>query len=674
MKRILGALPLLTFLALAPACGSDPGCEIEDNHDGTRTIDCPGADPVRVVDAGTGGTCSIGAGEDGGKVIQCTDGTVVRIDKDGNAIFPGTGALHGIARLFGKQDHTGITVRLEGTEYETTTGKDGTFELGPVPAGIYVVVFEANGRAPERRKNVPVINGVFDMDPVELRLGRWVAGMGGTAQLSPVGGAALVWNQFAPATGWLDLWKVGDEVPVSLGTQVDGFGWSDDGSKVLFHERFTVDGPVRLHDVATGETRTLVEHSDRAELAPAGGAVVYETNGDEGCRHHVWRDGAAPRELGACSPGNSFRFGPDGETVVRTDESGALVLDELEGGRSWSLGTGINLWAIQFSADGRRVVFPKSQPGAFFASLFAVDRVAGEVRQLGRATSTVSLSPDGGAVLFADNLDTGSGDVLVHEFDSQSTTVLLSATAMGNFAWAPDGRRLLLVENFGGFTGRLHLFDLDRPEVDTSYAEGPVQIASFVNATGEVMLLSQANELVLWDPVDDGTENLGVSSGVWTWSPDGRWALFLRQDQTLVAYDVIAHTERTLPPSAGLSELDWLADSTSVLVVNRDGTNGGVRRWKPGRNEVKSLVTGFVTSLAPTDDGGGMLYLQCDPFNCGSGMTLRHYDFAKAEDEGLDTPVQFYINGHGTLLYFIADPAQGGRGGWYLGPEPEGAE
>ncbi|MBD0254513.1 MAG: carboxypeptidase-like regulatory domain-containing protein [Cytophagales bacterium] len=58
---------------------------------------------------------------------------------------PGGGALAGRIQSVASQPLAGITISVEGTSLGTTTGEDGAFVLGKVPAGTYVLVVSGIG-------------------------------------------------------------------------------------------------------------------------------------------------------------------------------------------------------------------------------------------------------------------------------------------------------------------------------------------------------------------------------------------------------------------------------------------------------------------------------------------------------------------------------------------------
>ncbi len=53
---------------------------------------------------------------------------------------PGRGSLAGRIQSATGEPLAGITISVEGTSLGTTTGEDGAFALGKVPAGTYVLV------------------------------------------------------------------------------------------------------------------------------------------------------------------------------------------------------------------------------------------------------------------------------------------------------------------------------------------------------------------------------------------------------------------------------------------------------------------------------------------------------------------------------------------------------
>ncbi|MFZ5470947.1 MAG: hypothetical protein ACOZIN_16085 [Myxococcota bacterium] len=91
------------------------------------------------------------------------------------ALSGATATLRGVATLLGRTDHSGITVRLMGTEFSTTTATNGTYSIPSVPAGVYTLVGSAAGMGDDILRDV-VVTGPDVMAPnLQLRVGRRIA-------------------------------------------------------------------------------------------------------------------------------------------------------------------------------------------------------------------------------------------------------------------------------------------------------------------------------------------------------------------------------------------------------------------------------------------------------------------------------------------------------------------
>jgi len=216
---------------------------------------------------------------DAGQEQSESDATIDNtIDNDEQA----SGTLRGSVKLFGKQEHSGILVQVDGSSLSTTTNNDGDFSLEGVPAATVSLSFSFPSYQPEHVEGVVITeNQTLTLDPVVLRLGRKMrAGEG----VVPFGygrddAYALYFSDFSPFLGSGSLWvqdlesslefDMGDGVsPATVFPSPDG-------------KYLTV-----VHDVALGTgTGTLVGlrfgDDEVVEISQEawGGAVGYVQNG-----------------------------------------------------------------------------------------------------------------------------------------------------------------------------------------------------------------------------------------------------------------------------------------------------------------------------------------------------------------------------------------------------------
>ena len=678
MKYAIAFLLLLLGLA---ACGSDPApaCEIADNGDGTRTISCPGADPVVVVDGDADAVCTIGSGDDGGKVISCSDGTLVRIDPDGRVIFPGSGMVVGTARLFGKDGHGGIRVFAEGTEIETTTGEDGRFELGPLPAGIYVLHFEAPGRVTEKRENVPVINNEWRIkEPVVLRIGRWVGG--DWVDPAPGGDAVLI-HAFTATRAWLDLLELEDmnaETQTLSGVATNG-AFSRDGAFVLVQERTALDGPLWLIERATGEKTMVAERSVHGRMAPDAALVAYETLDVEGgCHMHLWRrESGTSAEIGACGPaptgfvGASWAFSPDGRYLIYSDPAGVPVIHDVTGGPQQQLPIAAMRGRLDF-LGGSTHLLVFEQPGFASAGGWGIhDFETGSYLLIGPdAIGDLLVGGGGEAFVFSRFIGDGQQELVLHEVAEETNVVLATGGFTSGVQFSPDGRRILWIESNAATNGRLVVFDRESPENRAAYTARSAWNARFVGVGTAVALIDDAGEMQLWDPVEDEVELVGIATGGWSWNEDStHFAIGSPAEGEVLLADLTDGSRHRVASDLGGVPV-FEPDGAAVVFnrsINREEGTWELVRWEPPAEPV-AIGQGFADSLFVTP-GGTTLFLECEPGCMGS--TLVGYDRALGERVPVDAPVATYRHENGVLIYNVTAPAEEShRNGFHVARVP----
>ncbi|WP_373047768.1 hypothetical protein [Vulgatibacter sp.] len=673
---------LLAFALLAAACGSDPAtCSVEDNGDGTRTITCPGADPVLVVDGDKDTSCTIGSADDGGKVIQCSDGTIVRIDKDGHVVFPGTGSVAGRARLFGLEDHAGIRVSAEGTEYETLTNEDGDYVLGPLPAGIHVVTFEAPGRITERVENVPVINGTWQMPAVELKFGRWVTSSG-QAFPAPSGDAALVFVPSGTLGGWLTLWELDDGEQTALGGIVSSFAFDASGGLVLYQERTAVDGPLQLWDRAAAERTTVAERSVQGAIVPGGAAVVYQTaDGDAGCTLHLWtRADGTVREIGPCLQGFSWPGGPqpwlfaaDGRHFVYADEAAGLVLYDITSGEDYALGSSQRASVTRILPGGRFALALQQQDSSFTRfDLVLVDGETGDRRVIGSDVDGGHLvSPDGGTILFQQNVGAGTAELVAHRVAGAENLVITSGSATSWLRFSRDGSRILWIEGESWQAGVLHVLPLDAPENRASYSLRSVQRAEFSGSGEWVVILDSAGELHRWNPATDADHLVDTAPAFWQWSPDGSRLALMTFASEVAIVEIASGDEHRAPADPSGNTFTWIPDGSGIVFIRTAADAQGVDllRWETP-DEPQRIGGGFVSGFQ-VSPAGTVAFLECTG-RCENGLILVLHDGARQVREPVDGQVTSMTLQHGVLVYSVASPLpqEAERNGFYVAQVP----
>ncbi len=685
MKFLRLFLPAAALL-FAAACASDPACAIKDNGDGTRNIECPGQPPVRVVAAGEGNTCTLGVGDDGGKVISCSDGTVVRITPEGHVVFPGTGTIEGRAMLFGQSDHSGIRIYVEDSEFETTTDADGNYVLGPLPAGIHVVVFEATGRISERRENIPVINGAWKLETIELRFGwKILAGattIDGNVEPSPDGSAVLAFTIVPGLGGWLSLWELetGDEIP--LGGIVSTFMWSPDGKRALFQERVGLDGPLQLWDREAGVQVQVAERSVRGGIGPDSKLVVYETLDDDNqCSLHAWRreSGVATR-VGACMAGftgddglgeqwrSPWPFNRDGTRFIYMDATPQLMVYDAVRNTSHPISSSFfSTLHVRFLPDGRHVLVLEWRPDFSALDLVIVDAETGERHTVASDTTDQYLvAPDGETIVAWRNLSTETPNLLAYRVDDESSLVIQSGFLASRFAFSADGARLLWIEAQGNQAGPLHVLEIQSPENTATYTARAASRGEFASVGSSVLVTDGNGEIHVWDPITGAAELVETVPTRVQFSPDGRRVVVIGNGSEIQIVDFASgETFRHSDDNLGGPPFAWRPDG-SALVYGRfnDDSGSDAMLWEPPAAPVKIGTGSFSTSFFSA--AGSLAFLECR-LPCTGGYTLVLWHVERDAREPIDVPVSDIRLKHGVLWYPVVQPGgdENGRNGVY---------
>lgn len=663
MIRLAGLLIALSSLLLG--CAEDPKCKVTDNQDGTSTIRCPGAPPVTVPHQQPGApTCTISQGEaPGEEVIRCSDGRVVKI-VDGHVVFPGSGSVAGVALLYGADDHSGIVVRLEGSHLQTTTASDGSYRIDSIPAGNWTVVFEAAHRS-TRRIIVPIIAGVFPLDPVELRAGHRIVETG-KAQISPTGDSALgvlTWDDMA----WVSLWKVGASEPLLLGHTIRSWGYDKSGSAVYTLDRETFAGTLRYWSVESG--RHVVVAKDVTDARFAGHRLVFHHQPlGETCQLKVWTPpGDEPiRDLGPCVPGDGWSVTPDAGAIAYHRPDGMRVIQELDDGLAREIGfeSGWTPWI--FSPSGRFVVFFGDR-----STVTVLDRETGETDILDPRPSVMDIrfSPADDTLLVTIAFPDGSAELWLHELETKTSQLLFVSTEVTvEWRFSNNGRRLAGRHwDWQRNPSRLIVLDRIRPE---SPRYSPLELSGEYSwgPDGADVLLPTEEGHVLWE-VDTGAEPILLSQNpeaVVSWSRDGELIAFGETERVTV-FDRRLRTTRELGfVGSEITGLVWLPVDHALLIRRESIYGSDLRFWPLGsERSPEPLLNQRFSQVIPDDDGRGFLYVQCGS-TCAERV-MGHYDLEARKAAPLDGQVDTILTRKLGLLYEIEE---GPRGGWYFAPRP----
>lgn len=660
----------LLLLLLAGACGGDDAaCRIRSNGDGTRTITCPGAPPVRVVDGDEDAICTIGSDPEGSleecpdgkpKAISCSDGTFVRIDACGRVIFPGTGTIVGLARRWGSDDHAGIRVRIEGRDVATSTAADGSYELGPLPAGMYVVIFEAGGRMPHRIENVPVLTGRYELPLVELRHGRRVGPFDVDLDSAPTGDAVLVYRQVAPADGgWLDLVELPSGESRQLGDLVSGqFAFSPDGRWVLYRDIDGLAGRLRLWDRQEGIEIAVAEQVDRAAFLPNGTRVVFQVVTETGrCRLQSFAfEDRSTRTIGDCRypatvfPEEIWRFSDDGGQLLYAGfgpggNVGAIRVHDFATGADHLVELATSAVFSAFVPGSGDVLYGSGTASNF--DLWHLDVATGSRRQIVvRATGTVWISPRGDAVVVACMVDDVRTLFLIRLGDGAQTT-LDQGDLPWSVHWAEDGQHLA----WNGFPQRAGLVPVDDPAAAVRL-EGRFAIHGIF---GDRLLVQDQNAVrVLLLGIGSDPVSIPFDTRTIVPSPDGTRVALVNESEIRLLEIADGSVRRLANPSAFLPWVYWMPDGSALVVAYPGDEGRTLSLWAPGEEPIPLTDDGPRSSsdVAATS-GGTILYAACE-VPCTSGWDLFAYDVTRRTRERMHADVASVTWKDGLAIYRVA--------------------
>ncbi len=443
MMRLLALLFASLWLV---ACSDDaPECRLRPSGTpGIRILECPGG--VAHIAGGSGeASCVLTLEKEGWKRVTCSDGTSVLLDPEGNVHYPGSGAIVGTAMRVGTEgDHAGIRVRAVGTPFETRTDAEGRFALANLPAGIYRVRIEAEGRVPAVRDNVPVVNGAYSLGTIELAVALRLSEQSNAEVIPSPSHDTLLVLEAHPSGN--PLWLVHLETweKTLLSSNAHGPAYRFDGRKVLWTENLTSRSRIYVYDVDSGEKEVLPVEGLEAIFFPDGRAVLVRQQ-EEFVNRLTVHD-LVEKETIALGPWiprilSELPMGPDGGSVVYLANS-QLVLYDHENRETMAVASSMTQFEdVHFHPSGRLVAI-RRQDSAQTATLLLVD--------LSRGTTTILSESLEGRMLF----QAPDGSLLWREdgvwtfWDGarrETTTVPFPNVPDEEIAWLPDGSGALHV-------------------------------------------------------------------------------------------------------------------------------------------------------------------------------------------------------------------------------------
>ena len=262
----------LVVLVVAWGCAGNGDGATDTTIPDTGEVDAAGPDAGNDADYDATGDDAEAAGEttdvaeDEAAIPDTTEP-----EDDTAADATGSGSLAGTAFPFHVDDGAGITVRLAGTDLETTTAADGTWAFDDVPAGTYTVTAEREPYQPASLDGVTVAPGAAVTDQaMTLYLGRplYEGQDAVVGQPLPDGTHTVFATSYSFMTQVGDLWvydaTTGQAELAAEDVFFGGLLPSPKGTKLLFVKDMTFAnglGDVWAWDFARGTALPLGEQS-----------------------------------------------------------------------------------------------------------------------------------------------------------------------------------------------------------------------------------------------------------------------------------------------------------------------------------------------------------------------------------------------------------------------------
>jgi Tol biopolymer transport system component len=367
---------------------------------------------------------------------------------------------------------------------------------------------------------------------------------------------------------------------------------------------YNTDDDLRIWNVSAGTSTVILKGwSESIDWSPAGDAITFAHQADQGSREFLWivrlnpSTGAVtgPPQRVSLTPTTAFAptFSPDGKSIAfpRADAGRrtSLVIVPATGGAERAVASGFNILNQRWTSDGASLYyFASSDSAGSKTLLYRVAATGGTpefIREVPRGTSPPELTADTRLVAIRELKGTESNarpmmdhsgrmvgtrtspsdtwiadwsgrpriaairevhprGLRITDVASGATRVLIDTTTeVGVPAWFPDGRRIGVITRGGG-TYSLIVIGVD--------GSGMRKIP--------LAALPQFLALLDWN-----NANLIIS-------PDGRYAAYLgRGRQSLELVDLNSGKQRTLTRSAiTVTTPVWRHDSKGI-VYTRDG-------------------------------------------------------------------------------------------------------
>ncbi|HEY3446582.1 MAG TPA: carboxypeptidase regulatory-like domain-containing protein [Myxococcales bacterium] len=523
------------------------------------------------------------------------------------------GSLTGKVEIFGRTDHSGAKVDVEGAALSATTAADGTFSLPGLLPGAHVLVASLDGYEPERRDVVVDPGASGSVAKITLRIAKLVNARTDVLPLGmlPGGSAFLYLAAFDPALGSGELHvfepgtgdtKLADRVP---------------NSGVLVN----VNNP-----------RLLAYASDLAYLSGMAKLAVYDFE------THTSRTISESMFMG------SVGFSPDGALLIGLADydgqkgEGMLLAYSSDDAAVKAIAESVSPMGLQWGEDGRRLAFFKAfDAQAMSGDLHVWDRETGVVTQAVQGASFNGLMPakDLSSVLYRTDADgvSGIGTLWLRKLSEPAATKLGEA-ACSNVKVTLDGKHVVFASGCA---------------VDESFNQaGSLTVLDFATGLATPLAAGVGPDLVFYDAAETRlayVANIDPTLGVV--GTLGVWDLANGQGQSGLA--------------ANATRLNFGADGSKLTLItdmDADTRRGNLAVYDFATAELRQLATdanGYPVEVSP--DGAHVLYLtgMDESDYTGATMWLQRVDGTEAAQKlGTDAAMGHLFSPHGERVAFLS--------------------
>ncbi|UCE42351.1 MAG: PD40 domain-containing protein [Candidatus Aminicenantes bacterium] len=446
---------------------------------------------------------------------------------------------------------------------------------------------------------------------------------------------------------------------------------SPDGRYVSFTDWDT--GNLAIYEIATKKKRPLTDKKD-------------------------WKD------KGWCE---NSRWSPDGKKMAYSwwidDNKNDLRIIGLDGSESRIL-TGPHGWirCSDWSPDGKYIL-AAVYGRASISGISLVSVADGSIKTLKkkiRADSTMRFSPDGKYIAF--NFLSGDGsdsDIYLLSVDGKTEVPLIEHPAHDCFlGWTPDGKHLLFSsDRTGTFDAWLLPVSDGKPDGEPVMVRknlgnvDPMGITKngdfyygFSRNINNVYIAAVNPETCTSDAPVKKMPLPYEGRNHWpTFSPDGKQIAFIRSSlppppgglegpNFLCVRSLKDSNEKVFPLNKRVFDLDWVPDSSSVLVFGTDReSHAGFYRVDVYTGELSVVIQNdnpakiHANSPEWTDDGKGLFFLNYDRINFVCPIVCRNLETGQTKTihqlEIKNTPL-FSISPDGKWLAIINQPIKSSTG------------